>query len=224
MASYKIFPISLGGDWAMVSRGLSSLSYSDDAMRGITLRNISNKCIEGIYYEKLVYSETIYHPIAGIEEVTRETFLHTTFHIFRDSNIMIISNPSKKFISLFNFISIYAGSLFQVKEFSFNIFKFCEFSKNNLRNFRIKQIQFPPFNILPHCVAKITISSLNDAIDDSTSVNIVLPKDFKKISFECEFNSRKLVGSVASSGSMVVSNHAGFDFFEAINVHEFFNR
>lgn len=222
MVSHKIFPVIFEKCWDDVSNGLSLLSYNDQTMRGLVLKNISNVSIEGIYYEKLAYTETIYHPLGGIETIVRETYLHTNFIIFREAGILVVKNPGKKFLSLFSFISVYGGDLIHMRSQVFDIYKFCLFCKDHLSGFKIKQINFLPYNILPQCIAKISISSLNDAIEDAANVNIILPKEFKKISFECAFNTKKLVGSVNSTGLLVFSNHAGIDFLEAIKVQQFF--
>jgi hypothetical protein len=216
MTKYKIYHINFFEKWDLISTTISQLRYNDNSMMGIKLTNISNFSIEGVYYEKIIYTETIDHPINGISTTHQETFIHTTFVIYKERGIVILLNPSRRSNSFFNFISINTTNLFSLSESQFNIYEFYKYAIKSLQEFRIKKIVFYPFNFLPQSTATISITSQNNALNDSYSLGINIPHNILKISFECIYQSKRLTGSLSSSGLVSVSSTADIDFLEHI--------
>lgn len=207
-------------EWDIISKKLFQLNYNEDLMRGIKLSNVSNKHIEGTYYEKIIYSETINNPIFGVETVTQETFLHINFNIYRDKSIFVITNPNRRMNALFSFIAMNANKLFYIRETNFDISGFCKISKSELRDFRIKKAIFPPFNISNESTATISVSSIGDALEEAATLGINIPSLIQRIAFECTYQGKKISGSISKSGLFSVSNNAGYDFFDEFVKHD----
>ncbi len=214
MIKFRIYPIKILTEWTNISKSLFQLSYNENSMRGIKLSNISNKHIEGTYFEKVIYSETINNPITGIETVTQETFLHTNFNIYREKKLIVLINPNRRISSLFGFLSINANNIFYIREAMFDIGEFCTISKSKLHNFRIKKVSFSPFNISNQSTAIIAVSSLNDALEESLTLGIDIPSLIQRVVFECTYQGKKVSGSISKSGLFSISNNAGYDFFD----------
>ncbi|MDL2280113.1 hypothetical protein LJC15_05600, partial [Desulfovibrio sp. OttesenSCG-928-G11] len=189
-----------------------SLKYTDEATRGIKLIDISSTSITGTYYEKIQYNETINHPVNGIETIIQESFLYTDFFIDNDSMVFILVNPSRRPNSVFKFLSINSHNVLSIKTSNINISQFCSFAKTALKDFRVKKIFFVPFNFSQKSTASISISSIDDAIEDSSQLGVDLPKNIQKIYFDCRHYNKKISGIITAAGSISVSSTAGSDF------------
>lgn len=214
MIKFRIYPIKILEEWSNISNSLFQLGYNEESMRGIKLSNVSNKHIEGAYFEKIIYSEVINNPITGIEIITQETFLHTKFNIYRENKIIVLINPSRRINSLFGFLSINANNLFYIREAMLDIGGFCILSKSKLRDFRVKKVSFQPFNISNQSTAIISVSSSSDALEEALTLGIDIPPLIQRVAFECTYQGKKVSGSISKSGLFSISNNAGYDFFD----------
>lgn len=216
MLKYRVYPLSILKSWKDLSRNLLALKYNDEYMRGIKLKDISSTSIAGTYYEKIQYTEVINHPINGIQTISQETFLYTDFFIYKDNNVFALVNPSRKPNSVFKFLSIHSNDVLSLRNSNIDIYKFSLFARDNLKEFRVKKIFFSPFNFSQNSIANISISSLDDALEDSNYLGIVLPKNIQKISFDCRHYGKKISVTLAATGSISISNNAENDFFDFI--------
>ena len=216
MLKYRVYPVTYYRSWNELSECLLSLKYNDSAMRGIKLKDVSSDIISGTYYELLLYNETINHPINGIKTVTQETFLYTDFEICKKDCLFILINPSRRATSIFKFLAINSHDIISISNKDIDIMKFYKNSLLYLKDFKVKKVFYSPFNFTNDAIANISILSLNDAIEDSKNLGISLPNDIQKMSFECRYNDKKIVGCVAMNGSISFSNCAGQSFFEDI--------
>jgi len=213
---YKLCHVKFIAEWVLLSHSLSLLEYNDSLMRGLKLINVSNKFIDGIYYEKIAYSEIVHHPINGVTTEIKETFLHTNFSICREISTIVLSDPGRRANSFFSFVSIKNSNLFMIRDISYNIKSFCEVAKEKFSTFRLKRITFPPMNFSSQSIAAITISSQNDALEESIFLGIALPIEFLRIEFECGYNSKRITGSVSRSGIISLSSNADRNFLDCI--------
>lgn len=216
MQKYRIYPLSILKSWKDLSINLLTLKYNDEYMRGIKLKDISNTSINGTYYEKAQYTEIINHPTDGMQTISQETFLYTDFFIYKDSNVFVLVNPSRNPNSVFKFLSIHSNNVLSIRNSNVDLDKFCLFARENLKEFRVKKIFFSPFNFSQNSIANISISSLEDALEDSNHLGIILPKNIQKISFDCRYYEKKISVTLAMTGSISISNNAGDDFFDFI--------
>lgn len=216
MLNYRVYPISIFESWQELAKNFLSLKYDDNVMKGVKLKDVSATLISGTYYEKIIYSEIINHPLNGIETITQESYLHTEFDIYRDSALFILKNPSRRPNSIFKFLALHSNNVLSVSNNSIDVLNFCHNSMNRLREFKVRKVFYAPFSFIQNSIASISISSINDALEDSAQFGINLPNTIQKISFECRYQDKKVVGSVSMNGSISISNSAGQSFFEDI--------
>ncbi len=203
MKKFKFIPYSFTLSWDEFISNIMDAKYTEKEAKGIAISDISKNKINGIYYEKVVFSETIYNPVQGEYDVIREAFFKTEF-IFLNS-ILCLVNPSRRISSFFSYLATRTDFCFYIGENKLNMKKLKELIQTSIDGFKVIKSTYKFFSVNDNLKCSMSLVSKDNVLDYTKDMSLKLPDTPNKFAFNGFWKNREIKGDISETGLVSIS-------------------
>lgn len=203
MKKLKFIPCSFALNWNDFIAKIINAKYTDEDSKGITISDVSKHKVQGIFYEKVVFSETLYSPIQGDYDVVRETFFRTEFLFF--DTIVCLVNPSRRVSSFFSYLSKRTDFRFFISENKLNMPNIINFLTTSFQDFRVTKSTYKLFSVNDNLKCSMSLVSKDNVLDYSKSMALKIPNTPNKFSFNGYWHDKVVRGDISETGLVAIS-------------------
>ena len=203
MKKLKFIPCSFALSWNDFVDKISTAKYTDKDSKGITISDVSKHKVQGIFYEKVVFSETLYSPIQGDYDVVRETFFRTEFLFF--NTIVCLVNPSRRVSSFFSYLSKQTDFRFFINENKLNISNIISFLMSSFQDFKVTKSTYKLFSVDDNLKCSMSLVSKDNVLDYTKDLTLKIPNTPNKFSFNGYWHDKVAKGDISETGLLTIS-------------------
>lgn len=206
MIRAKLIPFSSKTDWDSLCKNFTSMRYTDNEARGVSVSRCDNTEIEGMFHEKIAYIERIQHPISGFFETERVSYHAVKFTLYRKHEALILFDPLRRISSLLSYLSQKLNHSFSVQDAKLDLYLFCKFASATISDFKVTRLLFPTFTIQDNTTANLTLSSSDDIFSVIDCLPFPVPSEISKMAF-CGFYLGRKFSATATRAMSFTINH-----------------
>ncbi|WP_129351652.1 hypothetical protein [Solidesulfovibrio carbinolicus] len=203
MKKLKFIPCSFAMSWNEFIATIMDAKYTDESSKGITISDVSKNKIQGIFYEKVVFSETLYNPIQGDYDVTRETFFRTEFLFF--NKITCLISPSRRAPNFFSFLSKLTSFRFFISENKLNMPNLIDFLQASIHDFKVTKSTYKFFSINDNLKCSMSLASKDNVLNYTKDMGFKVPNIPNKFSFTGLWRNQETKGDISETGLVTIS-------------------